>query len=347
MSQMNVADLPTPALVVDLDAVDRNIDRMASARPGRALRPHVKALKSTALARHVGERGGHDAFCAATLKEVEGLVTAGVGHDLLLANETLDAERLARLTAAAAAAPHRPHLAVAVDSAETIAAAAEALRGGPLSVLIDVNVGLPRCGCDAAETAALAALATRSGLVVDGVMGYEGHVMGTVERSERQAAMSASMEILMGAHEEVGGLTSAGGTGTFDMHGWVDEVQAGSYVLMDSHYARHGLGFDQAVFVDATVISVASGAGYAVADAGLKAFGMDHGDPDIIGFDVFFLSDEHTTFLTPPTASGVAVGDRIRMIPAHVDPTVAYHDTMFAVRRDVVVETWPIDLRGW
>jgi D-serine deaminase-like pyridoxal phosphate-dependent protein len=343
---MNVADLPTPALIVDLDAVDRNVDAMAAVRPGRTLRPHVKALKSTELARYVGIRGGHDSFCAATLKEIEGLIAAAVGNDLLLANETLDAERLTRCAAAAAGAPNRPRLAVAVDSPETIDVAAAALSGGPLGVLIDVNVGLPRCGCDPAEAGELAGFAVSAGLRVDGVMGYEGHLMSTIERPARATGVETSMQLLRRARDQVGGYSSAGGTGTFDLHDWVDEVQAGSYVLMDTAYARHQLGFEQALYVDATVVSTHPRDGYAVANAGLKAFGMDHGEPTVIGFEMFFCSDEHVTFLTPPDRT-VAVGDRVRMIPGHVDPTLAYHETMHAVRGDRVEESWPVDLRGW
>ena len=98
---MRVDELPTPALCVDLGALDHNIDTMAAARPGPALRPHVKAFKSTALARHLRDRGGHRSFCCATLRELEGMVSAGLGEDLLLANETLDADRLGRVVAGA------------------------------------------------------------------------------------------------------------------------------------------------------------------------------------------------------------------------------------------------------
>lgn len=344
---MNRRDLPTPALVVDLDVVDRNIDAMAAKRPGSSLRPHVKALKATELVRYVGARGGHHSFCGATVKELRGLVATGVGTDLLLANETVDVDRLTALVAEAAAASHRPQVTVAVDSPETIEVAAAALAVGPLSVLIDVNVGLPRCGCRPADAADLARRAVERGLAVAGVMGYEGHLMGDSNRSARAAGVAASMELLAQAHASVGGLTSAGGTGTFDLHGWVDEVQAGSYVLMDSDYARHDLGFVQAVHVDATVISVDRSAGFAVADAGLKAFGMDHGNPHIDGFSVFFCSDEHITFMTPPTSPPVNVGDRVPITPAHIDPTLSYHETMFAFRGGDLIAEWPIDLRGW
>ena len=334
---MKVRDLPTPALLVDAAALDHNIDAMAAARPGPALRPHVKAFKSTSLARHVAERGGHRSFCCATLREMEGMADAGLGDDLLLANETLDAGRLRRLVARGDA-----RITVAVDSPETVAVAVDA----GADVLIDVDVGLPRCGCLPEDAGRLAGLARAGGVEVRGVMGYEGHVVGNPDRSTRAASVAVSMALLRAAHDDVGGLSSAGGTGTYDLHEWADEVQAGSYLLMDTHYAQLGLPFRQALVVEATVVSTSPSKGWGVLDAGLKAFGMDHGEPSIDGYPVFFCSDEHTTFLADDGRLP-AVGDRLRMTPAHVDPTVALHERMFVVDGDDVLETWPVDLRNW
>lgn len=335
---MKVQDLPTPALVVDGATLDHNIDVMAAARPGAALRPHVKAFKSTSLARHVATRGGHRSFCCATLREMDGMAAAGLGDDLLLANETLDARRLGSLVDAGTA-----RITVAVDSPETLDVA---VRAGA-EVLIDVDVGLPRCGCLPSDAGSLAASARASAALVRGVMGYEGHVVGNPDRAARTAEVERSMVLLRAAHDDVGGISSAGGTGTYDLHDWADEVQAGSYLLMDTHYERLGLPFRQALFVVATVISTSPTKGWGVVDAGLKAFGMDHGDPSIPGHDVFFCSDEHTTFLAGPDASLPAVGDRLRMVPAHVDPTVALHERMFVLDGDEVIDEWAVDLRNW
>jgi len=341
-----VEDLPTPSLLVDLDDVDHNIDVMSAARPGARLRPHVKAFKSTALARHVTDRGGHRSWCCATLREVEGMTAAGLGEDLLLANETLDADRLGRAAAGVAAADSTwAPLAVAVDSDATLAVAASARAHGPLDVFIDVDVGLPRCGCAPADAGRLADAARVSGLGVRGVMGYEGHVVGNPDRAWRAEQVRAAMELLRIAHDAVGGVSSAGGTGTYDLHDWADEVQAGSYLLMDTHYQRLELPFRLALWVEATVIS-ANSPGAAVADAGLKAFGMDHGDPSVIGHRTFFCSDEHVTFFVDPDAP-VQVGDHVRIRPAHVDPTVAYHERIWVARSGEVVDSWAVDLRGW
>ena len=151
------------------------------------------------------------------------------------------------------------------------------------------------------------------------------------------------MKALVAAHEQTGGeIVSAGGTGTFDINHWATEIQAGSYALMDTAYAKLGLPFAQALSVSATVISVS--AQWAVADCGLKALGMDHGNPTVDGAEVLFCSDEHLTFVPDVP---VAVGDRIDVLPAHVDPTVAYHRYLHILDGDDVVESWPVDLRGW
>ena len=165
------------------------------------------------------------------------------------------------------------------------------------------------------------------------------------DRSLRHDITAQSMELLMQAHADVGGdIISAGGTGTYDINTWANEIQAGSYVLMDTAYAKLGLPFKQALSVLATVIST-SASGFAVVNCGLKALGMDHGKPDIDGGgSVMIVSDEHITFIP---GESVAVGDSIRVMPAHIDPTVAYHERMHIVRDGEVLETWEVDLRGW
>lgn len=304
---------------------------MAAALPGARLRPHVKAHKSTALARRQAAAGHHNFTCA-TIREVEGMAAAGLGEDLLLANEVVDATRLGRVDA---------RVTLAIDSAATLEAA---VKGGVKEVLIDVNVGLPRCGCPPDEAGVLAERARAKGVEVRGVMGYEGHAVGLPDRDLRRQIVADSMELLMQAHHDVGGdIISAGGTGTYDINRWANEIQAGSYALMDTAYARLDIPFQKALCVLGTVISVST-AGYAVVNCGLKAFGMDHGKPEIEGAEVMIVSDEHITFIPP---SPVRVGDRVRVWPAHVDPAVAYHERMHVVADGAVVDVWPVDLRGW
>jgi D-serine deaminase-like pyridoxal phosphate-dependent protein len=266
---------------------------------------------------------------------MEGMARAGLGDDLLLANEVVDDQRLARLAALDA------RVTVAVDSDATIDAAA---RNGIREAMIDVNVGMPRCGCDPADAGRLADIARTRGLEVRGVMGYEGHAVGVEERATRVEQTATAMEALVKAHADVGGdVVSAGGTGTFDINTWATEIQAGSYLLMDSAYDKLSMPFRPALSIVATVISVSPG--WAVADCGLKALGMDHGNPDITDGTVWFCSDEHVVF--SPDAGPVHVGDRVKVWPAHIDPTVAYHERMHVVNGDEVVETYEVDLRGW
>ena len=330
---MRISELTTPALLVDARLLEGNLRVMADALPGTRLRPHVKAHKCTGLAARQAA-AGHTGFTCATVREMEGMVRAGLGEDLLLANEVVDATRLGALARGGA------RITVAVDSDATIDAAA---RARVPEVVIDVNVGLPRCGCAPGEAGRLADRARSAGLTVRGVMGYEGHVVGLEDRATRIAMLEESMGQLTLAAGDVGGdMISAGGTGTYDLNSWATEIQAGSYALMDTAYGKLGLPFAQALTILSTVISVSPG--WAVADCGLKALGMDHGNPSVEGAEVWFCSDEHVIFAPD---SPLRVGDRVRVLPAHVDPTVAYHESLYLVEGDEVVERWDVDLRGW
>ena len=308
---MKAGDLTTPALLADVAVLDQNLATMSAARPGPALRPHVKAFKTTALAVRLAA-AGHTGFCCATIREVEGMAAAGLGDDLLLANEVVDASRLGALVRAGTA-----RVTVAVDSSATIAAA---VAGGVREVLVDVDVGMPRCGCDPADAGRLADEARAAGLEVRGVMGYEGHVQHEVDRQRRERRVARAMEDLTRAHADVGGgVVSGGGTGSWDCNHVVTELQAGSFVLMDGDYARLDLPFREGLVLLTTVVSVSS-RGHAVLDGGLKALAMDSGDPSLVGGgEVRFCSDEHTTV----GGASWAVGDRVGLRPAHIDPTPA------------------------
>jgi D-serine deaminase-like pyridoxal phosphate-dependent protein len=332
---VRIADLQTPALLVEKAALEHNLRTMAEALPGARLRPHVKAHKTTGLAK-LQRDAGHSGFTCATILEVEGMAAAGLGEDLLLANEVLDARRLGAVAASGA------RVTLAVDSDITVDAA---VAGGVREVVVDVNVGLPRCGCEPEDAGRLADYARSKGLDVRGVMGYEGHVMPVEDPADKLRQTEECMTKLLKASADVGGdLVSAGGTGNYAINTWANEIQAGSYLLMDTAYGAQGMPFQQALTVLARVISINSG-GWRVADLGLKSLGMDHGNPTIPGAAVWFCSDEHTTF--SEDGASFAVGDVVRALPAHVDPTVAMHERLHVVDGEDVVETYEVDLRGW
>src|SRR4051794_3605816 len=162
---MRISDLQTPALLVERSALEHNLRTMAEALPGSRLRPHVKAHKTTGLAK-LQYDAGHHGFTCATIREVEGMAAAGLGDDLMLANEVLDATRLGKVVESGA------RVTLAVDSDITVDAA---VAGGVREVVIDVNVGLPRCGCEPEDAGRLAGLARSRGLAGAGVLGYGGH----------------------------------------------------------------------------------------------------------------------------------------------------------------------------
>ncbi|MEY2968059.1 MAG: hypothetical protein RIQ64_686 [Actinomycetota bacterium] len=340
---MFIDDLPTPALIIDAGALEANLATMSQAWPGSRLRPHVKAHKCSALAK-VQQRFGHNGFTCATPREISGLAKSGIEADFLLANESVDPARLGAIAATGAT--------VAVDSDETVQAAA---RAGIKNVLIDVFVGLPRCGVEPDDAARLADLARSLRMNVRGVMGYEGHLMMVADPAAKVEQVRAAMDTLLACATKVGGdIVSAGGTGTWREHldTGITELQAGSYALMDTQYATLGLPFRQAVHVVGTVISRA--AGWAVADVGLKALGMDHGNPEVDGYDVWFCSDEHVTFAVKRDPNSHAaptflpkIGERVLVVPAHIDPTMSQHERAWVHRDGLVVDEWTIDLRGW
>ena len=342
---MYIDDLPTPALIIEAGALEHNLAAMANLYPGARLRPHVKAHKCSSLAK-VQLRYGHLGFTCATPREISGLARAGIEADFLLANESVDSARLGAIAGTGAT--------VAVDSDETVKAAA---RAGIRNVLIDVFVGLPRCGVEPDDAARLADLARSLRMNVRGVMGYEGHLMMLNNAADKRAQVGAAMETLRACATKVGGdIISAGGTGTYREHldTGITELQAGSYALMDTQYATLGFPFQQAVHIVGTVIS--RSAGWAVADVGLKALGMDHGNPEVDGYDTWFCSDEHVTFAVKRDAANLPapaptvlprVGDKVLVTPAHIDPTMSQHERAYVHREGLVVDEWAIDLRGW
>jgi D-serine deaminase-like pyridoxal phosphate-dependent protein len=352
-----LSEIRTPALVVDLPAMERNIRRMADffAAKKCKLRPHFKAHKTPEIARRQLSAGSCTGITCATVAEAEAV--SSVCDDLLIANEIVGAALCNRV---AALARHR-RMTVAVDSpiGVTRIAAAAAEAGVSIGILVDVNIGQNRCGVSPGSDAV--ALGRRvvetPPLHLRGLMGYEGHVVGIPDRAAREVATRESLEqlVLSARMFQQAGLpteiVSTGGTGTFDISSTFDgvtEIQAGSYALMDTDYGKLQLGFECASYVMGTVISRPS-AERCVADCGHKSCTKDHGHPavrEIQGATVTALNDEHAVISLPPGAE-VAIGDRIFLIPSHTDPTLNLHDFVYAVDGDIVVDVWPVSGRGY
>jgi D-serine deaminase-like pyridoxal phosphate-dependent protein len=352
-----VSEIPTPALIVNVAAMDRNIQRMArffAAGPCR-LRPHFKAHKTPEIARRQLAAGSVTGLTCATVAEAE--VAASLTTDLLIANEIVSEASCDRVAALA----DGRSITVAADSTAGVDRMGAAARraGVQVGMLIDLNVGQNRCGLPpGAEALSLARqVAGTAGLTLRGVMGYEGHLQPLTDRAERESRTREAMAALVGTAQLLRDdglpcdIVSAGGTGTHDISGrvpGVTEIQAGSYVLMDTDYGRLELPFEQALFVLGTVVSRPVPE-RCVADCGHKATTKDHGYPAVEhleGASVISLNDEHATIALPPGA-GVAVGDRIRLRPSHVDPTINLHDVIYALHGEDVVDLWPIAARGY
>jgi D-serine deaminase-like pyridoxal phosphate-dependent protein len=320
------------------------------------LRPHFKAHKTPEIARRQLAAGSCTGLTCATVGEAE--VASEFCDDILIANQVIGSEKLAQV---AAIAKRGVDMTIAVDSREgleQLAKAAEA-AGAEVGVLVDVNVGMPRCGVSPGEPAAALArrISDTANVRLRGAMGYEGHVVGISEREKRERGALRAMEGLAASVQAIrdAGLpceiVSAGGTGTYDITGripGITEIQAGSYVLMDTAYGKLDIPFEQAMWVLGTVVSRPNPV-LCVTDSGHKAATEDHGNPDVRDIpdaSVMFLSDEHAS-INIPADSPINVGDRVQLAPSHIDPTINLHDVFYALEGENVVGVWPITARGY
>ncbi len=357
-------EVDTPALVLDLDAFERNLARLAEdgGRLGVELRPHAKSHKCPAIARRQIALGAVG-VCCQTVGEAEAMVQGGI-DDVLVTNQVVDRARIVRLAALAAEA----RMAVCADhpgNVEALNGAAGAF-GVRLDVLVEVNVGADRCGVEPGEPALALArqIEALPNLRFAGLQAYHGaaqHIRGFAER--RGAALRgagkarAARELLEGGGVACGRVTGAG-TGTFPFEaesGVYDEIQPGSYVFMDADYGRNldadggFVGeFENSLHVLATVVS-APQPGRLVVNAGLKACSVDSGLPIVAGgADVRYVgaSDEHGKIELGNAAPRFDVGDRLELVPGHCDPTVNLHDWIVCRRAGRVEAVWPITARG-
>lgn len=349
-----LAQIDTPALLVDLNRVERNLDRMAAFFADKPcnLRPHFKTNKTPAFARMQLERGAIGITCA-KVGEAEVLAEAGI-RDILIANQVVTPLKIARLVELA----RHSDVIVAVESQENTAAlgAAAAAAGVTLHAIVEVDVGMHRCGApDPASAVALArGIAEHPHLAFRGVMGYEGHAVFILDSDDRRAAAETAMGRLMAARDamvEAGlpvEIVSAGGTGTYDITGvypGVTELECGSYIFHDGMYKTVRPEFDCALTLAVTVISVNEGT--AVTDCGMKALSTDMGMPRVLGhenLDVVFLSEEHGH--VGGDTSGLRVGGQLELLPMHGDTTINLHDKYYGVRDGTIEQVFEIKGRG-
>lgn len=343
----------TPALVVDLDALERNLDRMAAfaTRTGKRVRPHAKTHKSPIVGRMQLDRGAIG-LCCAKLGEAEVMADAGLGP-LHITTELAGEPKISRLVALR----RRADVMVAVDDLDVARALSDAMRaaGLELDVLVDVNVGQDRTGVLPAAAGELAAcVASLDGLRLRGVQAYEGHLQHVYKENERRVKWRQCAEAMLEALDQVERrglpveIVSTAGTGTCAFAAElpeVTEVQAGSYPFMDCDYANvQGLPYEVALTVLASVVSRQRGE-TAVVDAGWKALSTDGGMPVVKGrpeLEYAPKGDEHGGV----RGAWLVPGDRIELTPSHCDTTVNLHDQYVCVRKGVVEAVWPIAARG-
>lgn len=355
------AAVDTPALVVDLDALEANLATMAQAAraAGVRLRPHAKAHKCPAIAAMQIARGAVGVCCQKT-DEAAAFVDAGIG-DVLVTNEVIVPAKLARLAALA----RRARVGVLCDDARAVQAIGDAATaaGAMLDMYVEVDVGGHRCGV--APGAAVGELAQRiagtKGLRFAGLHCYQGAAQHLRAPAERRAAIEAAARAAIVARDAcaarglaVDTITGAG-TGTFEFEiasGTWTELQPGSYPFMDADYARNAqapgaLRFAQSLYVLSTVMSTPAPA-RAICDAGLKAFAFDSGLPQVAGrngMTYVKASDEHGVLDVDAGAAATLWGERLRLVPGHCDPTVNLYDWLVGMRADRVEAVWPI-VRG-
>ena len=357
--------LQTPTLVIDLDAMERNIARMAEHARKRAiaLRPHAKTHKSAEIARRQIAAGALG-ICCAKLGEAEALADGGI-DSILITSPVVTEGGIGRLMALNA---RMRELIAVCDSAEIAASldGAAGASGKSLRVFVDIDPGLGRTGIRPERAAALVErVAGARNLEFAGLQCYAGQVQHMESPNQRRDASLSALAELAGLRDGLAakglapGILSGGGTGTFDIDPdarVLSELQAGSYVFMDRQYndvwTKPGdrPPFETSLYVQTTVIS-ANRTGMVTTDAGLKAFATDDGVPVIAhgapsGAAYFFFGDEQGGILYPQDARKLTQGDQIACVVPHCDPTVNLYDRYHVVRGDTLEALWPVDARG-
>ncbi|MCI0639711.1 MAG: DSD1 family PLP-dependent enzyme [Gemmataceae bacterium] len=345
--------LDTPQLLLDLDIIDANLRRMfdAGEKRGVAVRTHFKSLKCAGLARYIHARGGRTFLCA-KLNEAEVLADAGL-TDILIANQIVGSIKMRRLAELA----KRAQVRVCVDQPANVEELSAAMQqaGVTLGVLVEVDIGMARCGVAAGEPAlALAKLIAQQGLRFDGLQGYDGHLQLLDKADEKRTKAMEGLAQLVGTRRliEKAGIpvrvVTGAGTGTWEYaagYDGVTEIQPGSFVLMDCAYHAVRPEFGCALTILSSVISRRPT--WYVLDAGSKAISKDFGAPvikDHARENVVKLSEEHAK--VECDGADAKVGEQREVIPAHCCATMNLHRQCLGVRKGKVEVVWPIEASG-
>ena len=353
MSIITKEQIETPALLIDLDKLELNIRLMSDYLSDKKakLRPHFKTHKSPTIA-HMQIDAGAKGLCCAKVSEAEVLAAAGI-HDILIANQIVDYNKIQRLAGLA----KNTRISVCVDNpinVDELSKAAQAF-GSTIYVLVEINIGMDRCGVNTKEEVLKLAqqISNSKGLVFEGFQAYAGQLSHQVEFEEREKGVEAAVKKVteIKKHLEKNGLQvkeiSGAGTGTHNITGnntiWT-EIQAGSYVFMDTDYSRLGFDFKQSLTVLATVIHKRPGV--AITDAGQKICCKTVGPPSIKNHPELSaeLSEEHGKILDENNLFQYL--QKIEYIPSHCCSTVNMNDYYYCVRGDLLEATWPILGRG-
>ena len=350
---MRINDIETPALILDKNILQQNIDEMDRLLRGSSLslRPHYKSHKCSALAHLQIEHGAIGMTCA-KLSEAVDLCDSGI-ENILIANQIVEPQKLRKLADLAA----KCTLTVCVDNFDNVDALNEAAMAADSSIgcLIEFEIGMQRCGvCKNEEVLALAKhILTKSNLTFEGIQAYAGHISHMADETERRELTKANHDKIKALLSYLGDngigvkTLSGGSTGTGSIKaadGLYTELQAGSYLFMDSTYATLGLPFKNSLFVLATVVSAKDG--LTVVDSGVKTCGVDQGMPLPCGFEVSKIVDSEEHFQLHNPSVSHKIGDKIRLIPAHCCSTVNLHDRIYVVDGDRVVDRLLITARG-
>ena len=356
-------DIPTPALVLDLDAVDDNIRKMASHLKARnkAFRPHGKTHKCPDIARALIGAGAVG-ICAARLSEAEVFADHGI-RGLLITTAVIGRDKIARAVALARKAPDTMFV---VDDPQNVRDLNDAAQGGPpLRLLIDLFFG--RTGIEPGEPAVKLATLIESlpHVTFEGLQSYDGQAAHTAPFSARQARTNGNMARAVATRDAIEaagircGMITGGSTGTYRVDSenpGMTELQPGSFIFMDMEYGKIGSpdggpdyrDFQNALTVITTVISTPPG--FAIVDGGYKAFSTDRPftpqPVDLPGVEYGWAGDEHGRLDLARAERQVKLGDRIAFIPPHCDPTVNLYDLIYGVRGDRIEAIWPISARG-